>query len=387
MNKLSLLGASGSIGDSTLQLVRSSPEIFNIVGMTGNKNVEKMAELITEFNPSIVAMSDRSSARELNSRFKIDVLSGEEGLNEVAAFHDADTVVAGIVGYAGLPSILAAIKSNKRLLLANKEALVCAAPILVSELKRSKAEILPIDSEHNAIFQCLGENYRCFTRPKNLRRIILTASGGPFRNTSLEKMESASVEEAIAHPKWKMGKKISVDSATMMNKGLEMIEAFWLFNLKPTEIEVVIHPESIVHSMVEFRDRSTLAQLSNPDMRVPISSALLWPKRIDTNCSPLDWTKQSKLSFENVDLQKFQSIEITKMILNEGPTASCILNSANEVAVHAFLTDKIVFGEITKVIDQILSKFSTQFSAKINSVAELNQLNIKISEFGKTLHR
>tara|TARA_E500000178_G_scaffold356715_1_gene437828 strand:- start:17917 stop:19080 length:1164 start_codon:yes stop_codon:yes gene_type:complete len=387
MNKLSLLGASGSIGDSTLQLVRSSPEIFNIVGMTGNKNVEKMAELITEFNPSIVAMSDRSSARELNSRFKIDVLSGEEGLNEVAAFHDADTVVAGIVGYAGLPSILAAIKSNKRLLLANKEALVCAAPILVSELKRSKAEILPIDSEHNAIFQCLGENYRCFTRPKNLRRIILTASGGPFRNTSLEKMESASVEEAIAHPKWKMGKKISVDSATMMNKGLEMIEAFWLFNLKPTEIEVVIHPESIVHSMVEFRDRSTLAQLSNPDMRVPISSALLWPKRIDTNCSPLDWTKQSKLSFENVDLQKFQSIEITKMILNEGPTASCILNSANEVAVHAFLTDKIVFGEITKVIDQILSKFSTQFSAKINSVAELNQLNMKISEFGKTLHR
>jgi len=256
---------------------------------------------------------------------------------------------------------------------------------LVTKLKKSKATILPIDSEHNAIFQCLGKDYKCFFKPNNLKKIILTASGGPFRTWTKESMANATVKQAISHPNWKMGEKISVDSATMMNKGLEMIEAHWLFCLKNNEIEVLIHPESIIHSMIEFSDRSSLAQLSVPDMKVPIAHGLTWPDRFSTHCSSIDWRNIKKITFEEVDTKKFPAIKITRLILNEGNSAGCVLNSANEIAVEAFLEKKINFGKITYIIEKILDKFSDKFEESFNSLEELEDFNNSVRVFGKSL--
>ncbi len=385
MINITILGATGSIGKNTLELVRKSPEKFNVVGLTANKNISQMIALVNEFNPELIAMADEDSSIKIEKKIKCEVYGGKKGLDYVASNQNADTVVAGIVGYAGLSSIMSAIGSNKRVLLANKEALVCAGPLLISKLKKSKATILPIDSEHNAIFQCLGVDYRCFFKPKNLKKIILTASGGPFRTWTKESMANATVQQAISHPNWKMGEKISVDSATMMNKGLEMIEAHWLFCLNNNEIEVLIHPESIIHSMIEFTDRSSLAQLSIPDMKVPIAHGLTWPDRFSTHCNSINFNKIKKITFEEIDTEKFPAIKITRLILNEGNSAGCVLNSANEIAVEAFLDQKINFAKITYIVEKILDRFSDSFSVDFNSLEELEDFNNSIKIFGKSL--
>ena len=380
MKNLAVLGATGSIGRSTLNLVRNDPEKFNVFSLVANSNVSDMKSLILEFSPNVVVMNEPSAAKQLRENLNVEVMEGVDGMHAAVTDERIDIVVAGIVGYAGLSSILLAIEYGKQILLANKEAIICAGSLILEKIKTSSSKIIPIDSEHNAIFQCLGRNYECFKKPRNINKIILTASGGPFRNWSYEQMKNASVESALKHPNWKMGKKISVDSATMMNKGLEILEAHWLFRLQNKEIDVIVHPESIVHSMVEFKDKSTLAQLSNPDMSVPIAFGLSWPGRRSNLIETIDWNKIKQLSFYPVDTKKFTAIDIARNILGEGPTAGMILNTANEIAVEAFLSRKISFLEITDTVEKILEKMGKTFTCEINSLAELHQLHKDIHQ-------
>ena len=380
MKNLAVLGATGSIGRSTLNLVRNDPEKFNVFSLMANSNVTDMKSLTHEFSPNVVVMNEPSAAKQLRENINVEVMEGFDGMYAAVTDERIDIVVAGIVGYAGLPSILLAIEHGKQILLANKEAIICAGSLIIEKIKTSKSKIIPIDSEHNAIFQCLGKDYECFKKPQNINKIILTASGGPFRNWSDEQMKNASVESALKHPNWKMGKKISVDSATMMNKGLEILEAHWLFKLQNKEIDVIVHPESIIHSMVEFEDKSTLAQLSNPDMSVPIAFGLSWPDRRSNQIETINWKKIKQLSFYPVDTKKFPAIDIARNILEEGPTAGMILNTANEIAVEAFLSRKIHFLEITDTVKKILEKMEKTFSFEIKSLAELHELH-------KDIHR
>ena len=375
MKNLAVLGATGSIGRSTLNLVRDDPESFNVFSLVANSNVSYMSSLIHEFSPNLVVMNEPSAAKQLREKLNIEVMEGLDGMYAAVTDERIDIVVAGIVGYAGLSSILLAIEHGKQILLANKEAIICAGSLILEKIKKSKSKIIPIDSEHNAIFQCLGKDYECFKKPRNINKIILTASGGPFRNWSDEQMQNASVESALKHPNWNMGKKISVDSATMMNKGLEILEAHWLFKLQNKEIDVIVHPESIIHSMVEFEDKSTLAQLSNPDMSVPIAFGLSWPSRRSNQIEAIDWKKIKQLSFYPVDVNKFPAVNIARNILTEGPTAGMILNTANEIAVEAFLLRKIHFLEITDTVEKILEKMATNFTYEIKSLAELHELH------------
>ena len=380
MKNLAVLGATGSIGRSTLNLVRNDPENFNVFSMVANSNVTDMESLTHEFSPNVVVMNEPAAAKQLRKRLNIEVREGFDGIYAAVTDERIDIVVAGIVGYAGLPSILLAIEHGKQVLLANKEAIICAGSLILEKTKVSRSKIIPIDSEHNAIFQCLGKDYECFKKPRKINKIILTASGGPFRNWSDEQMKNASVESALKHPNWKMGKKISIDSATMMNKGLEILEAHWLFKLQNKEIDVIVHPESIIHSMVEFEDKSTLAQLSNPDMSVPIAFGLSWPDRRSNQIETIDWKKIKQLSFYPVDTKKFPAIDIARNILEEGPTAGMILNTANEIAVEAFLLRKIHFLEITHTVEKILDKMAKNFTREIKSLAELHELH-------KDIHR
>ena len=384
MKNLAILGATGSIGKNTLDLVRSAPEHFKVFSLVANSNVSDMKSLIEEFSPKVSVMHDMSAAKHLRDLVDVDIMQGAEGIRAAVTEECVDIVVAGIVGYAGLPSIMLAIESGKQILLANKEAIICAGGLIIEKIRSSESKIIPIDSEHNAIFQCLGQDYECFKRPKNVKKIILTASGGPFRSWSCEQMQNASVESALKHPNWKMGKKISVDSATMMNKGLEILEAHWLFKLQNEEIDVLVHPESVIHSMVEFEDKSTLAQLSNPDMRVPISFGLSWPDRGSNKIETINWKKFPQLSFHPVDTKKFPAIEIARDVLNEGSTAGMILNTANEIAVEAFLSKRIHFLEITDVVTQILEKMSDTFNHRIRSIEELEDFHKRIvSQFSQ----
>ena len=380
MKNLAVLGATGSIGKSTLNLVRNDPEKFNVFSLVANSNVADMKSLTYEFSPNVVVMNEPSAAKELREKLNVEVMEGSDGMYAAVTDERIDIVVAGIVGYAGLPSILLAIEHGKQILLANKEAIICAGSLVLEKTKTSKSKIIPIDSEHNAIFQCLGKDYECFNKPHDINKIILTASGGPFRNWSDEQMKNASVESALKHPNWKMGRKISVDSATMMNKGLEVLEAHWLFKLNNREIDVIVHPESIIHSMVEFADKSTLAQLSNPDMSVPIAFGLSWPGRRSNQIETINWNKIKQLSFYPVDVKKFPAIGIARNVLEEGPTAGMILNTANEIAVEAFLLRKIHFLEITETVEKILEKMAKTFTYEIKSLAELHELH-------KDIHR
>ncbi|MAH34378.1 MAG: 1-deoxy-D-xylulose-5-phosphate reductoisomerase [Verrucomicrobiales bacterium] len=380
MKSLAVLGATGSIGRSTLNLVRNDPEKFNVFSLVANSNVSDMKSLTREFSPNVVVMNEPSAAKQLRENLNVEVMEGFDGMHAAVTDERIDIVVAGIVGYAGLSSILLAIEHGKQILLANKEAIICAGSLILEKIKTSNSKIIPIDSEHNAIFQCLGKNYECFKKPRNINKIILTASGGPFRNWSYKQMKNASVESALKHPNWKMGKKISVDSATMMNKGLEILEAHWLFRLQNKEIDVIVHPESIVHSMVEFNDKSTLAQLSNPDMSVPIAFGLSWPGRRSNQIETINWNKIKQLSFYPVDTKKFTAIDIARNILGEGPTAGMILNTANEIAVEAFLSRKISFLEITDTVEKILDKMAKTFTCEINSLAELHELHKDIHQ-------
>lgn len=359
MRRVTVLGATGSIGLSTLDVIRRHPGRFGVYALTANASVEEMASLCREFLPECAVMAEAGAAVELADRLsdlpQISVLQGEAGLCEVAASEAVDTVMAAIVGAAGLPPTLAAVRAGKRVLLANKEALVMSGQLFMDAVAASDAELLPIDSEHNAIFQCMPADRVRDPRGAGVTRILLTASGGPFRNHSAEALKTVSPAQACAHPNWSMGQKISVDSATLMNKGLELIEACWLFNTDPSRIEIHVHPESIIHSMVEYADGSVLAQMGSPDMRTPIANGLAWPERIEAGVAPLDLFAIGRFHFERPDLDRFPCLRLAAEAFQAGGTAPAVLNAANEEAVAAFLTGTLGFTDIPVIIERTLA--------------------------------
>jgi len=382
VQRVAVLGATGSIGESTLDLIALHPDQFRAEVLTAHRSVEKMLPLCERFLPSAVVMTDLTAARQLRDALSatswgspITVMDGESALAEICASPNVDMVVAGIVGAAGLPAALSAAKAGKTILLANKEALVMAGALMVDAAKQGGACVLPIDSEHNAIFQCLGENYRCFTTPHGVTRLLLTASGGPFRSWEKQAIFQATVSQAIAHPNWSMGRKISVDSATMMNKGLELIEAHWLFAIPEHRIDVVVHPQSVVHSMVEFDDGSVLAQLGSPDMRTPIACAMSWPRRISTPVTKLDWTANKRLDFEPPDDERFPSLALARQALRMGGAASAILNAANEIAVDAFLNERVRLGHIFQIVEKTLEDLARTNAGVPSSLNELLEVD------------
>jgi 1-deoxy-D-xylulose-5-phosphate reductoisomerase len=347
---LALFGATGSIGKSTLDVVARHGERYRVFALTANGSAERLLELCRQHRPRYAVLSGMAEDRALRRRFAesgTELLFGSAALELVAGHVETQAVMAGIVGAAGLASTLAAVRAGKRVLLANKEALVMAGALVMRTARQSGAELLPVDSEHNAVFQC-------FSDKRFVRKIVLTASGGPFRTKPVETLAAVTPDEAVAHPNWVMGRKISVDSATMMNKGLEVIEARWLFDLEPERIEVLIHPQSIVHSLVEYADGSVLAQLSNPDMRVPIANALAYPERIDSGAQSLKLSEIKNLSFEQPDLARFPCLALAYDALRAGGTAPAVLNAANEVAVEAFLAGRLSFTGIPQVIEDVL---------------------------------
>ncbi|MEO1890568.1 MAG: 1-deoxy-D-xylulose-5-phosphate reductoisomerase [Candidatus Thioglobus sp.] len=352
MKNITLLGATGSIGKSTLSVIDQHPNQFNIFALSANTKWQAMLELCRQYQPTYAVMTNEEAADKLQSALNNDtqVLSGEQALCDIAAHQKTDYVMAAIVGAAGMSSALAAAKAGKRIMLANKESLVLAGDIFMDAVKHSGAELIPVDSEHSAIFQCLQGGR------SGLSKIQLTASGGPFLHTPLSELQSITPDEACAHPNWSMGRKISVDSATMMNKGLEVIEAYYLFDLKPEQIDVVMHPQSIVHSSVYFDDGSTLSQLGNPDMRSVISYAMAYPQRISSGVAPLDLASNSPLEFYTPDLEKFACLKLAFEALKQGGNAMGTINAANEIAVDAFLNKTIGFLDIPQVIKQTLAQ-------------------------------
>lgn len=360
MRQVTILGATGSIGLSTLDVVRRHPDRFRIFALTACRQVNAMLDLCREYRPRYAVMADLASAAKLAERvpadWGVEVLGGPEGLVQVASDGECDTVVAAIVGAAGLESTLAAVRAGKRVLLANKEALVMSGKLFMDAVAESGAELLPIDSEHNAIFQCLPPHQIRDFPGAGVRRVLLTASGGPFRQTAADALSHVSPEQACAHPNWSMGQKISVDSATLMNKGLELIEACWLFNTQPAQIEVHVHPESIIHSMVEYVDGSVLAQLGSPDMRTPIANGLAWPERIDSGVAPLDLFALGRFHFERPDLERFPCLRLAAEAFEQGGTSPAVLNAANEEAVAAFLRRELRFTDIPVIIESVLSR-------------------------------
>jgi 1-deoxy-D-xylulose-5-phosphate reductoisomerase len=360
MQNIAILGATGSIGASTLDVIARHPSRFRVTALTANRQVDELAELCRRYRPDYACVADASQGPRLRERLasagvSCKVLAGEEGLVEIASLRDVDCVMAAIVGAAGLRATLAAAKAGKKLLLANKEALVVAGPVFMETVRANGATLLPIDSEHNAIFQCLPAFAAGELAAKGIRRILLTGSGGPFRERARKELHRVTPEEACAHPNWVMGRKISVDSATMMNKGLEIIEAHWLFGAKPEQIQVVVHPQSVVHSMVEYADGSVIAQLGHPDMRTPIAQALAYPERIDAGVPSLDLFRIGSLDFERPDFERFPALGLAYSALKGGGAAPATLNAANEVAVAAFLEGRLPFLRITAVIEEVLN--------------------------------
>ncbi|MBH2035665.1 MAG: 1-deoxy-D-xylulose-5-phosphate reductoisomerase [Pseudomonadales bacterium] len=358
--QVTVLGATGSIGLSTLDVIARHPLRYQVFALTGFSRLAELEALCLRFKPRYAVVPQSSAAQSLQSTLQLAglatrVLVGEAGLCEVAAHPEVDAVMAAIVGAAGLPPTLAAVQAGKKVLLANKEALVMSGALFMQAVRRSGAVLLPIDSEHNAIFQCLPGDYARGLAPVGVRRILLTASGGPFRQTPLEELQHVTPEQACAHPNWSMGRKISVDSASMMNKGLELIEACWLFAAKPSQVEVVIHPQSVIHSLVDYVDGSVLAQLGNPDMRTPISHALAWPERIDSGVAPLDLFAVARLDFQAPDERRFPCLRLARQVAEIGGTAPALLNAANEIAVQAFLERRIRFPQIATIIEDVLN--------------------------------
>ena len=363
---VAILGSTGSIGESTLDVVARHPDRYRLVAIGANRNVKKLAEQIARYRPAYAALADEAAAGELRQLLSHStngaasphtrLLAGAEALTEIAALSEVDAVMAAIVGGAGLRSTLAAARAGKRLLLANKESLVMAGPLLMEAVRAGGATLLPIDSEHNAIFQCMPHNMRVGTAPPGVRRVLLTASGGPFRDWTREAIATATPEQAVAHPNWVMGRKISVDSATLMNKGLELIEACLLFGLPPQQVDVVVHPQSIVHSAVEYLDGSVLAQLGSPDMRTPIAHALAWPDRIASGVEFLDLVRTARLDFRAPDPDKFRCLALAQAAARAGGLTPAVLNAANEVAVQAFLDRQLNFLEIATVIEAVVAR-------------------------------
>ncbi|MBV52081.1 MAG: 1-deoxy-D-xylulose-5-phosphate reductoisomerase [Nitrospinae bacterium] len=366
MKMISLLGSTGSIGVNALDVVRRNPDRFAVAAMTAGSNVELFAQQVKEFKPSLISVFNSSKLEELKELLKgedVEILTGEEGTVNVATHSDISLVVSAIVGSAGLAPSMAAIKSGKDLAIANKETLVVAGELVLREAKR-KVNIIPIDSEHSAILQALNGE-----KEERIKKIILTGSGGPFRTFTKEKMENVTVKEALNHPNWSMGAKITIDSATMMNKGLEWIEAKWLFGLD-TCIEIIVHPQSIIHSMIEFVDTSIMAQLGMPDMRVPIAYALTYPDRIECDFPSLDLAEMKQLTFEEPDYEKFPCIKLAQEALETGQTMPAVLNAANEVAVQAFLDEAIPFKDIAETIR------TTMHNHKCHAIDSLEDVQI-----------
>ena len=359
--RISILGATGSIGDAVLDVIARHDDCFAVTALTAHHQWEKLLKLCHRFRPEVAALVDPMAAQRLEqalagTHLPTRVLAGASGLIEAATSAGADTVVAAIVGAAGLSSTMAAALAGKRILLANKEAVVIGGAVFMAAVAKGGATLLPIDSEHNAIFQCLPAGYARDPVAAGVRRILLTASGGPFRTRPLAELPWVSADEACAHPNWVMGRKISVDSATMMNKGLEMIEAHWLFGVPRERIEVVVHPQSVIHSLVEYVDGSMLAQLGNPDMRTPIAQALAYPERITAGVSALDLVRQGTLTFEAPDHERFPCIGLASGALQAGGTAPAVLNAANEVAVAAFLARRIRYTDIAPACAEVLAR-------------------------------
>ncbi len=358
---LTILGSTGSIGESTLDVVSRHPEKFRVFALAGHRQVDKLAAQCKQFRPEYAVVGDAGHAAELEKKLKqegIDtqVLYGAQALIDVASADEVSGVMCAIVGAAGLPSALAAAQKGKTIYLANKETLVVSGALFMETARQNGATVLPIDSEHNAIFQVLPRDYTGRLNEHGINSIILTASGGPFLNTDLSTFDSITPEQAVKHPNWSMGRKISVDSASMMNKGLELIEAHWLFNCPPEKLEVVIHPQSVIHSMVRYRDGSVLAQLGNPDMRTPIAYCLGLPERIDSGVGELDFGALSALTFQKPDFDRFPCLKLAYQAMNAGGAAPCVLNAANEVAVAAFLDKRIKFTDIAKVVAHCLAQ-------------------------------
>lgn len=378
MQGVCVLGATGSIGRSTLDVLRRHPGRWNVESLGAGRDVEGMLAACREFRPRQVAMADAGAAASLRAALRseslgIDVLEGAEGMESIAGDAASPTVVAAIVGAAGLRSALAAVRAGKRVLLANKESLVMSGALFMDEVRRHGATLLPLDSEHNALFQCLpGPD--AFGRPDlGVSQLILTASGGPFRSRSADSLHAVTPEEACAHPNWSMGRKISVDSATLMNKGLEVIEAHWLFDVPPEHIRVLVHPQSIVHSMVSYTDGSVLAQMGQPDMRTPIAHALGWPERIVSGVAPLDLTQVAALEFQQPDMERFPCLRLAFDVLAAGGAAPAILNAANEVAVDGFLGRRMRFTQIPALIDGVLEQSDTFDAPNIEAVFEADR--------------
>ena len=358
---LTILGSTGSIGESTLDVVSRHPEKFRVFALAGHRQVDKLAAQCKQFCPEYAVVGDAGHAAELEKKLKQEgistqVLYGAQALIDVASADEVSGVMCAIVGAAGLPSALAAAQKGKTIYLANKETLVVSGALFMETARQNGATVLPIDSEHNAIFQVLPRDYTGRLNEHGINSIILTASGGPFLNTDLSTFDSITPEQAVKHPNWSMGRKISVDSASMMNKGLELIEAHWLFNCPPEKLEVVIHPQSVIHSMVRYRDGSVLAQLGNPDMRTPIAYCLGLPERIDSGVGELDFGALSALTFQKPDFDRFPCLKLAYQAMNAGGAAPCVLNAANEVAVAAFLDKRIKFTDIAKVVVHCLAQ-------------------------------
>ena len=357
MKQLTILGATGSIGKSTLDVVSMHPESYSVFALTANTSADALAKLCLQHSPAYAVMGDQQSADRLGQLLNgcaTRVMAGEQALAQVAGDDRVDIVVASIVGSVGLLPTLAAVRAGKRVLLANKESLVMAGALFMDEVAEYAAELIPIDSEHNAIFQCLPTGYAEGLAQKGVTKLVLTGSGGPFRELPLEEFAGITPAQAIAHPNWVMGPKISVDSATMMNKGLELIEACWLFGISEVDVEIVLHKQSIIHSMVAYNDGSVLAQMGNPDMRTPIAHALAWPERIASGVEPLDLIKVSQLDFQVVDENRFPCLALARESFRQGGTSTAILNAANEVVVESFLNHKIKFIDIPTVIEDTL---------------------------------
>lgn len=377
MEKIVILGSTGSIGCNALEVIKLHKEKYKVFALTANKNVDLLTQQCVDFEPEFVIALNQDANQQLKknllaSNIKTIVLDDEKSLDWLASHKDTATVISAIVGAAGLMPTMAAANSGKKILLANKETLVMAGELFVKAVKKSNAILIPIDSEHNAILQVLPQSKKMNYKSNSIRKILLTASGGPFRTFSKEELKHVTPKEALKHPNWLMGKKITIDSATMMNKGLEIIEACWLFDIPACDIEVVIHPQSIIHSLVEYIDGSTLAQMGNPDMRTPIAYALSHPERIESGVSGLDLIKTKRLDFEAPDLDKFPCLGLAYKALLMGQSAPTILNAANEVAVDAFLVESITFNQIAELIEFCMSTMKPQPLDSIETVLEVD---------------
>lgn len=378
---ITILGSTGSIGLSTLDVLARHSEKFSVFALTANTNVELLAKQCFQFLPTYAVMSDEPSALKLSQLLSVqqcqtEVLVGEQSLQDVARHTDVDTVMAAIVGAAGLLPTMAAVKSGKKVLLANKESLVMAGRLFMEAVVASGAQLLPIDSEHNAIFQCMPQEA---STNRHIRKILLTGSGGPLRTWSASDIRQATPEQACRHPNWSMGRKISVDSASLMNKGLEFIEAKWLFDVAPSTIEVVIHPQSIIHSMVEYVDGSVMAQLGNPDMRTPIAYGLAYPERITSGVSSLDIIATAQLDFEAPNMQKFPSLDLAIKSAASGIGAATVLNAANEIAVESFLVNKITFGQMTDSLQSVMDQATWNEPSDLHEVIDIDHYSRRLA--------